>query len=204
MQKSIGGLWIRTHMTTTFWWNILCILKHITRKLQVVYENSTCQTTTLLSEVSIFCVTAWHEIRAWYKMWLVRYDLVSNGSKRACTLCTLQSVLDKLLVHTQHSKLKTTGHIWTFCITNDYSTIWEFLVWYRLTWKIGQEGYSPRNSLVFTWYSIVCVYCKPVHTSLFGAQVHMTTKLMYHMSTYYTSKDGFAADAASLCKYKAG
>ena len=46
--------------------------------------------------------------------------------------------------------------------------------------------------------TILCVYYKLVRTSLFGAEVCVTAKLMYLMTAYYTPNDGLTAnDAAS-------
>ena len=63
-------------ITTSFWYDLLCILKcmlvRVTQKLQVVYGHSTYQTTALQLEMSILCV------RSAYEIWFVSY-----GSKHA-------------------------------------------------------------------------------------------------------------------------
>ena len=54
MRDTIGKLWVQTRSAPTFWYNILCVLILVTRKLPVVCWHSTCQMTALLSELSIF------------------------------------------------------------------------------------------------------------------------------------------------------
>ena len=53
-------------------------------------------------------------------------------------------------------------------------------------------------------YNIVYVYFKPVHTSLFAVHAHMTTKLTYLMTVYYTPNAGFNANDALFYKNKFG
>ena len=55
-------------------------------------------------------------------------------------------------------------------------------------------------------YDIVCIYCKSVYTSLFGTQLHLTTKLTYLMNAYmyYTPNGCFTANNASFNKNKVG
>ena len=70
---------------------------------------------------------------------------------------------------------------------NNCSTIIDFLVWFRVVWEIRLESYGPRDTSVILWYNIVYVYCKPIHTSLFGGQLRMTIKLtVYDCTTYQT------------------
>ena len=92
----------------------------------------------------------------------------------------------------------------TFYILNDCYTIRDILVWYRVGWEIQLESYGPRHASVILWYNSVCVYCKPIHASLFGAQLHMTTKLTYLMTAYYAPNDGFTANDTSFCENKVG
>ena len=51
-----------------------------------------------------------------------------------------------------------------------------FLQCFRVAWEIRLESYGSRHASVVLWFNIVCVYCKPVHTSIFDAQLRMTTK----------------------------
>ena len=44
----------------------------------------------------------------------------------------------------------------------------------------------------------------PVQTSLFRTLLHLTTKLTYLMTAYYTPNDGFTANSASFYKNKVG
>ena len=64
-----------------------------------------------------------------------------------------------------------------------------FLVWFRVVWEIWLESYSHRHVSVVLRYNIVCVYCKPFHTSLFGVQLHMTTQLkqFYDCTSHQTT-----------------
>ena len=77
---------------------------------------------------------------------------------------------------------------------------------FRFAQEIQQESYGPTHASVILWYDIVivCVYCKPVYTSLFGMQLYLTTKLTYLMSAYYIPKDGLNANDASFYKNKLG
>ena len=43
--------------------------------------------------------------------------------------------------HTSKHNLKTTGHIWSLCILNDYFTIKEIPVWCSIAREIQQESY---------------------------------------------------------------
>ena len=107
MRDTISELWIQTCITGSFQCVILCILTLTTRKLQVthvdvllyIYMKNNCSTTCVYDK-SIFYVRAGFKIR-----------LVSYGSKHAS-----HSLSNKLFVHTWTHNLKTTGHIWTFCI----------------------------------------------------------------------------------------
>ena len=77
-----------------------------------------------------------------------------------------------------------------------------FFVWFRVAWEVKLESYGPRHASVILWYNILCICCKLVHTSLFGVQLCITTKLMYLMTAYYTSNDGFIViHRAKLASY---
>ena len=56
MRDTISELHIQTHNTTSFPYDILCVLTLVTRKLQVMYGQSTYWITALLLEMSIFGV----------------------------------------------------------------------------------------------------------------------------------------------------
>ena len=95
MWDTIDELWIQARIATSFWYEILCVLTLITQQLQVAYGCSTYWMTTLLLEMSIFCVRAGCKIQ-----------LMSYGSKHA-----LQCLSDKQIVHTWTHNMKTAGHI---------------------------------------------------------------------------------------------
>ena len=85
----------------------LWVLTHITQKLQVVLRSSTNWMTALLSKMSTFWVGAECKIQ-----------LASYGSKSIS-----QSLTDTPFVRTFMHNLKASGHMWTFCISNNFSTI---------------------------------------------------------------------------------
>ena len=77
-----------------------------------------------------------------------------------------------------------------------------FFAWFRVAIKIRVESYDPRHASVVLRYNIVCVYCKPVYTLLFGTQLRLTTKLAHHMTAYYTPNDSFTANNGSFYNNK--
>ena len=94
-------------------------------------------------------------------------------------LCVLTCITWKLQVIYGHSVYRTTALI-----------LETFLVCIRVAWEIQLESYGPRHTSVILWYNIVCVYCKPLHSSLFAAQLCMRTKSTYlirAMLTRYTA-----------------
>ena len=91
MRDTIGELRLQTYAAVSFWYDILCVLTHITRKLGVVYERSVYQTTALLSEMSIIWVKTAHKLR-----------FAGCGSKPAS-----QSLSDTPFARTYTHNLKT-------------------------------------------------------------------------------------------------
>ena len=57
---------------------------------------------------------------------------------------------------------------------------------------------QPQTCISHSLIQIVCVYCKPIDTFLFGLQLCMTTKLAYLVTAYYTLNNGFTANDASF------
>ena len=127
MQDTIGELYIQNRITTTFRYNILCVLTLVTQKLQVLCRRSTYQTTVLLSKMSIFCVRA-----GWGIL------LVSYASQH-----TLQSLSNKPFV-----SMQLYGHF-TYWTTAKLSET--FFVWFRVAWEIWLESYGPRQASVILW-----------------------------------------------------
>ena len=182
----ISELWIQTCITASFWYDILFILKLITCKLQVAFGCSTYQMTALLSEMSIFCVRAGYEIQ-----------FASYASKHA-----MQCLSDKPAVRTYMDNLKTTGHILTFCISNDCCTIGDIpCVIYSCMRDLTGELRGPKHASVVLWYNIACVYSKLMYTLLFADNY---AKFTYLMTVYYTPNDSFTAKGASFYKNKVG
>ena len=77
-----------------------------------------------------------------------------------------------------------------------------FLVFFIVAWEIHWRATGPRHVSVVLWYNIVCIYCKPIQISLFGAQLHVITQLMYLMTAYYIPNGGFTANSTSFYKDK--
>ena len=91
MWAKISKLWLKTCIAVSFRYTIVCVLTHITQKLQVVYGHPAYRITALLSEMPIFWVRAACEIR-----------LVSYGYKHAS-----QSLSNKPFACTCRHNLKT-------------------------------------------------------------------------------------------------
>ena len=83
----------------------------------------------------------------------------------------------RVCLHAYNCNLKTTGCIGHSACLTTALLLETFLVWFRVAWEIWPESYSPRHAKVTLWYNIVCIFCKPIHTSPFGVQLCMTTKL---------------------------
>ena len=90
----------------------------------------------------------------------------------------------------------------------------ELLLYYRrhslydleLHERSNWRAITPEMHQSFLDTTLSCVYCKPVHTSppVFHAQLHMTTKLTYLITAYYTLNDGFTANEVSFYDNKVG
>ena len=142
----------------------LCVLALVTRKLQDVYKRCTCTywMTAVLSEIPIFCV------RAGCKIWFVSYMYSSKHSSQFFPinyLCVLTRITWKLQV------IYGCSARWMTALLLD-----TFLVWFRVAREIQMESYGSRHISVVLWDKLVCVYCKPICTSLFGAQLCMTVE----------------------------
>ena len=156
----------------------------LTWKLQVVHGRSTCQTTALLFEMPIFWVRV-----AWELQWQV---MVPKWNAHCSLfpishLCILTFIPWKLQVSYGRSAYQITALL-----------LKTFLVWFRVAWEIWSERYGPKHISVILWYNIVCVYCKPIYTSLIGLQLHLTPNLTYLVTAYCTLNDGFNANDASF------
>ena len=112
-------------------------------------------------------------------------------------LCVLTCITWKLQVIYGHSAYRMTALL-----------LETFLVWFRVAWEIRLESYMyrPRHASGILWYNIACIYCQPVHTLLFGAQLHvcMTTKLTGLMTAYFTPNNSFAANNVLFYTNKIG
>ena len=124
-----------------------------------------------------------------------RYDWRVMAPSMHCSLfptsnlCVLTNITWKLqVIHVYgHSAYRTTTLLSK-----------TFLVYARVAWGIQLESYGTRHTSVVLWYNIFCVYCKPVHSSLFVVQLRMTTKSTYLITAYYTPNDCFTANDASF------
>ena len=137
------------------------------------------------------------ELDARYKWWVM-------APNTPCSLFPISHLCVHYAQMAYTHIFKTTGRIWMFCIWTTAILSESFLVWFRVAWNIRLESYDPKHASVALWYNIVCVYCKPVHTSLFGVQLNMTTKLMYLLTAYYTPNNSFTANDASFNKNQFG
>ena len=185
MRYMIGELWIQTCIATTFRYNILCVLTRITRKLQVVCRHATYWMTALLSKMFIFFVRAGCEI--WMASYVSKHALQSLSDKPLLCIQILRHITWKLQVIRGSS-----AHRMTATLSET------FFACFRVPLEIWLESWSPRQASVVLWF-IVCLYCKPVCTSLIGRQLRLTTKLMHLMTAYYSPYDGFTAANTSFC-----
>ena len=150
----------------------LYILTLITRKVQAIYRRYTHQMTAVLSEVSVFCLKAGCKIR-----------LVGYGSKHSSQFFSY-----KPFVHNYTLNLKTTSYIWSVSILNDCCSI-KYIpcMVYSCKRESAREllpqtyiGCSLIENSVHILQTLVC-------TSLFGLELHMTTKLTYLMIAHQTT-----------------
>ena len=125
--------------------------------------------------------------------------LASYGSKRASQSLSstpFMHILPCLTIHDQY-----TGRIWTFYISNYSFTIKHVpCVVQSCIRDPTLEIHVPGTHLWVSNTALLSIYFKSVHTSLSGAQLRMTTKLTYFMTTSYIPNDSFIANNASFCK----
>ena len=95
------------HTSQSLQYTILCVLTSTTRKLQVLYGHSPYWTTLYYWR----CLFPGLELYARYNWWVMASSMHFN-------LFPLRH-----FVHAYTHNSKTTGCIWTFCISNDCSTI---------------------------------------------------------------------------------
>ena len=162
MWAKISKLWLHTCITVSYQSAILCTFTRITQKVHIIHGCSTSTRTVLLSEMPLF----WLELYVSYD-WRVMAPNMHCSLFPICHLCVLTRITWKLPVIYGRSSCQTTA-----LLSNT------FLVWNRVAWEIWLKSYNPRHTLrLFSDISLSCLYCKPVHTLLFGAQLHMTAKL---------------------------
>ena len=156
---TISKLWIQTHIATSFWYNILCILTLITWKLQVVHGCSTYRMTDILSEMSIFFI----KLNARYNWWV----MIPN--------------MHRSLFLISHLCVLTHIHVtWKLQVTYRRSAYWmtalllkTFLVCYGVAWEIWLESYDPRYILIILWYKIVmCILQTHTYITIWCATMH--------------------------------
>ena len=186
----IGEFWIQSRVATADWYDISCIHILVTQKLQVVCRCSTYPMTPLLSEMSIFCVRA--EFETQMASYASKHASQSLFDNPFYAYSVLRCITWKVQVVHECSAYRTTA------------ILSEIFVWFRVAIQIRLESYSPRHTSVVLWYHIVCIYCKPLYTSLFGTQRRLTTKLAHLMTAYYSPNDGFTVNNASFASNKGG
>ena len=187
MWDTVKELWIQTRIKTFFWYNILCVLILMTANYRS-YMDAQHVERLLYYWRCLFSVLKLD----------VRYDwrvMAPNMHHKIFPIghfCVLTRITWKLQVINRRSVYRTTALL---------SKI--FLVLFIVGWDIQLESYGSRHALIILWNNIACISYKPV-PSLFGAQLHIITKLMYHMTAHYTPNDGFTANDASFYKSKVG
>ena len=72
--------------------------------------------------------------------------------------------------------------------------------YWRATAPDTYQSFSDKTLCAYTASPHMYMYIQ----SLFGAQLRMTTKLMYLMSDYYTRNDGFTANNVLFYNNKVG
>ena len=138
------------------------MLTLVTRKLQVVYGNSTYWMTALLSEFLILCVRA-----------ACKIQIVAYGSKFAS-----HCLPAKPFLHTYTHNFKSSGHVlWMFCIWNNCYIIVYIFMWCWVAWDIHLESYGLRHASFVLWCNIMCLYWMLINTPLFGVQLIITANL---------------------------
>ena len=115
------------HVTTSFRYDILCVLILITPKIQIVYGHSTYRMTALLQR----CLCSVLELD-------MRYDW-------------------QVMAPNTHHNLKTTGHVWMFCMSNNYYQE-HSLCGCWVAWEILLESYGPIHTLVALIQHCMCAY----------------------------------------------
>ena len=166
---AISTFWVRTvceilsatygskHARNLFPTWHLCVITLVTRKLYVVYEHCSYWMNVLISKISIFRIKAGCEIR-----------LVNYGSKHSSQFFPISH----LYVFTRIT--------WQLRLYMDVQHI-EWLLYYHTHFLCGlsckrdpSEKLRPQTCIDRSLIQLVCVYCKPVFTSLFGTQLLMT------------------------------
>ena len=182
LQSASYSVWIQTLIATAFWDSIFPYLqsklKNYRSYMDILHtEWLLCYQRCLISAL---------KLDARYEWWVI----ASNSHRSLFSisyLCLLRHITWKLLVICRRSVYRTTA------ILSE-----PLFLWFRVALEIWLENYNPRHPLVVLRFHIVCVYCKCLHTSLFGVQVHMTAKLTYLTTGYYTPSDGHTANDASI------
>ena len=128
----------------------------------------------------------------------------TNGELRLQTRIRISS--DKPFVHTYIHNLKTTGPIWTFCISNDSSTMQRHSLCglelhERFNWRATVLGMHRSF-----FHKTLCAYTESpyIHRYLMHNYVPvrqqnswaMTTKLMHLNTGCYTTNNAFNANNA--------
>ena len=164
----------------------------ITQKLQVVCGHCKYGMTALILEMTIFCVI---ELDERYDWWVTPPNMHHSlfPISHVCVYSELRRITWKLLAIYGRSAYRTNA------VLSE-----TFFVWFKVTQGIRLESCGPRHTFVVLWYSIMCVYCKSVYTSLFGTQLRLTTNLIYLMTAYYIPNDSFTANDISFYKNKVG
>ena len=156
MQAKISKLWPQTCITVSFWYAILYILTHIAWQLRPYMD--------ILHIEQLFyyqrCVLPGLELHARYDWWVMAPNMDCSLFP-VPHLCVLPCITWKLQIVHRCSKYWTTALLWK-----------TFLELFRVAWNMLMGSYGPRHtSQSFSDTTLSSVYCKLIHTSLFGGYI---------------------------------
>ena len=152
MHDMNGKLWIQTRIATTFQYDVCAYLHSILENYRPYMD--------IVNFEQLLYYRIWHyselELDVKYNWWV----MAPNTNHSVFSISQMYIL--------KHIGLKL------HCIYG-HSAYWmnallleTFCEWVRVAWEIWLESYCPRNASGILWCSIMCVYCKPIHTLLFA------------------------------------
>ena len=157
MRDTMSELWIQTRITISFRYDILCVLTVITRKLHVV---DVLHSAWLLCYQR--CIFSMLELDVRYD-WQVMVPSTHRSLFLIINLCVLTYITWKLQVIYGHS---------AYWMTTLLSDTFVLCIKRCMSDQTGELWHQTRISRALIQH---CgIYCKPIHSSLFVAQLQMT------------------------------